>query len=92
MTYLDKSSRDAAGRGLASVLQPVPAHPDEGHRIEPIMDSWYSVGPYNGNNKANLRNQLHYPVEALCRTCKRRIVAAQFLACDWVHEDRPDPR
>lgn len=82
--------RDTAG-GLAAAMRARFGEPDDdGHRIEPIPDSWYSVGPANAGNRANLRNALHYPVEAMCRTCRRRIVAAQFLACDWVHEDRPE--
>lgn len=78
--------RDTAGQ-LAAAMRARFGEPDE-HEAAPEPDTIYSVGPYNGTNRANLRNALHYPVEAMCLTCHKRIVCDRMVACDWKHEAR----
>lgn len=62
------------------------------HEIMPVADSAYVIGPEFAGRPADLRNALHYPVEAVCR-CGRRIVCGRMLLIgpegEWRHEDRP---
>ena len=60
-----------------------------GHEIVPAPGSAYSVGPSRAGNPADLRNALHYPVEAVCGACGRRVVCDDWLLGKWRHEDRP---
>ena len=66
------------------------AGPD--HEIIPAVDSAYVIGPEFAGRPANLRNPFHYPVEAVCSACGRRIVCERMLLIgpegDWRHEDR----
>lgn len=55
--------------------------------IAPVPGSAYFVGPDWAGRPADLGNDLHYPVEALCRRCGRRIVRDAARGA-WGHEDR----
>jgi hypothetical protein len=57
-----------------------------GHEILPLSGTMYQVGK---SLPANLQNPVHYPVEARCERCHRRVVCDQFYS-DWRHED-PQP-
>ena len=63
-----------------------------GHAITPVAESAYIVGPRNAGRRANLRNALDYPVEAVCLECGGRIVCDRMLIgpeAEWRHEERP---
>jgi hypothetical protein len=63
-----------------------PALP-KGHEIVPQRRTAYSIGPRYAGNPADLRNALHYPVEAVCR-CGKRIVCDRMILGEWRHEER----
>lgn len=63
--------------------------PEDEHAIEPLPGTAYSVGPYNAGREADLQNPMHYPVEAVCRGCKKRIVTERYAAAGWEHQERP---
>lgn len=58
-----------------------------GHEIVPQRGTAYSVGPSFAGNRADLRNALHYPVEAVC-LCGQRIVCDRLVLGGWRHEER----
>lgn len=62
------------------------------HEILPKPDTCYSVSGINTNLQATLTNQLHYPVEAICRC--GMMIRAEHVHDDWQHTGRRpgDPR
>lgn len=71
-------------RPLSALTFPWPNFPgktvDTAHDVGPVKDSWRT----KGDSPADLFNLDHYPITAVCRECKRPIVASTFLAA-WVH-------
>lgn len=57
------------------------------HEIQPVKDSWYT----QLGKPANLLNPFDYPIEAVCKTCSKPIVAKSLIA-DWVHFSRDQVR
>jgi hypothetical protein len=53
------------------------------HRAEPIADSFYT----KLGKPANLFRTQDYPIEAVCQTCSKPIVAESFLK-EFRHFDR----
>lgn len=47
----------------------------ENHEIRPVKDSWYT----KGGLPADLFRSSDYPIEAVCVSCSRPIVAQSFL-------------
>jgi hypothetical protein len=58
-----------------------------GHEIVPQPGTSYSIGPSRAGNPADLRNALHYPVEAVC-LCGTRITCARLVRGEWRHDPR----
>jgi len=72
----------------------VPDHeivPVNDHEIVPVVGSAYTIGPEWAGRVADLRDARHYPVEAVCATCTRRVVCLRLLSGpdgEWRHEER----
>lgn len=64
-------------------------HAPRGHEIVPKPGTVYSIGPSRAGREADLRNSLHYPVEALCAECGERVTCDGYLLGRWRHEPRP---
>jgi hypothetical protein len=76
-----KYAHEAYARGMEPELSVVAgASQDDGHRIEPVKDSWYT----KGGRVADLFNLQHYPIEAVCWRCHSPIIAETFLGA-WAH-------
>lgn len=58
------------------------------HEVVPQPGTVYSVGPANAACPASLLNALHYPVEAVCMACGKRIVCDRMVLGRWRHEER----
>jgi hypothetical protein len=64
------------------VLRLVSGGPD--HEILPLGGTMYQVGK---SLPASLHNPFHYPVEARCERCMRRVVCDGYHT-DWRHEEQ----
>lgn len=72
-----------AGQGLNSNSCSVTMPAMSDHEIQPVVDSWYTITGL----KADLLKPWHYPIEALCMTCGKPIMAYNYFS-DWVHIER----
>jgi len=60
----------------------IPQAPEHGHQALPVKDSWYEE---RTQHPANLKNDVSYPVIAVCKTCYGRIRLAQKAQMEWQH-------
>lgn len=67
---------------------------DTDHEVIPVEGSVFRTGAGNASGlRANLNNQAHYPVEAICQACGL-VVESRNLFAGWTHTTRKpgDPR
>lgn len=58
-----------------------------GHEVIPRRGTARSTAGPNAGQRADLRNALHFPVEAVCAGCGKRIGCDRWLHGKWAHRE-----